>query len=65
VLGLRHCGNLRCANVAGTSEADLQIRKCASCHTLRYCSAACQRADWRRHKGGCRLLAAAQEASEP
>ena len=55
MLGMRRCGNLRCANVAGASEADLLIRTCASCLTFLYCSAACQRADWRRHKGGSRL----------
>ena len=27
--------------------------KCSRCHAIRYCSRACQRADWKRHKPEC------------
>lgn len=30
-----------------------RLRKCAGCMGARYCSAACQKADWRQHKGFC------------
>jgi hypothetical protein len=29
-------------------------RKCARCRAAYYCGAACQRADWPRHRDGCR-----------
>lgn len=48
----RRCGNLRCSNLAGVSEAHLRTRKCSGCHTVRFCSAGCSKAAWRTHKVG-------------
>lgn len=31
-------------------------QRCAGCRAVRYCSAACQRADWRAHKVRCRVI---------
>lgn len=53
-LGQLQCANLRCPNVAGCSEAEQQGKRCARCGMVRYCSAACQRADWKRHKRACK-----------
>jgi hypothetical protein len=51
------CNNLICDNLAGLSEAGAAGKVCAGCR-CRYCSAACQAADWRRHKRACRRMAA-------
>jgi hypothetical protein len=52
------CNNLSCNNLEGISEAAAACKACAGCR-CRYCSVACQRADWKRHKGACRHMAAA------
>ena len=46
----RRCGNLRCSNLAGPSEAQLRTHKCSGCRTVRFCSAECSKAAWREHK---------------
>jgi hypothetical protein len=52
------CNNPGCDNLEEASEAAVASKMCAGCH-CRYCSAACQAADWRRHKKGCEAMAAA------
>jgi hypothetical protein len=52
------CNNPGCENMAGVSEAGGARKVCAGCR-CRYCSAACQAADWRRHKRACKRMAAA------
>jgi hypothetical protein len=54
------CNNPSCENLAGVSEAAASCKACTGC-SCRYCSVACQRADWKRHKQACRQLAAAGE----
>ena len=57
----RVCSHLACPNLAdpGTSHAASKLR--ARCRRARYCSAACQAADWRaHHKRACK----AYEATE-
>jgi hypothetical protein len=55
------CNNPSCGNTEGVSEAAAASKACAGCR-CRYCSVACQRADWKRHKGACRRMAAAGQA---
>jgi hypothetical protein len=55
------CNNPSCENLSGVSEAAAACRVCAGCR-CRYCSVACQRADWLRHKRACRRMAAAAAA---
>jgi hypothetical protein len=55
------CNNPGCGNLAGVSEAAAASKLCSGCR-CRYCSAACQAADWKRHKQACRRMAAAGEA---
>jgi hypothetical protein len=45
------CDNLACDL---PSEMTLVLKACARCHAIAYCSAGCQKADWRDHKLTCR-----------
>jgi hypothetical protein len=42
-----------------------KVKKCSSCMAVRYCSSACQLADWRRHKKECVMLTGTREPTEP
>jgi hypothetical protein len=55
------CSNPGCENMTGVSEASAARKVCAGCR-CRYCSAACQVADRRKHKHACRRMAAAGQA---
>jgi hypothetical protein len=55
------CNNPSCGNMDGVSEAAAASKACAGCR-CRYCSVACQKADWKRHKIACRRMAAAGQA---
>ena len=49
------CGNAGCDNMCGPSEMRLKTFACGGRCGVRYCSRACQEADWRaRHKAECR-----------
>jgi hypothetical protein len=52
------CNNPSCGNTEGAGEAAAASKACIGCR----CSVACQRADWKRHKGACRRMAAAGQA---
>ncbi|KAL4444211.1 hypothetical protein ABPG75_011948 [Micractinium tetrahymenae] len=49
----RRCANMGCTNLAGASDAELPTKRCSRCLLLRYCSPACQAADWQRHRACC------------
>nr|GAT52134.1 predicted protein [Mycena chlorophos] len=53
---LLHCGS-KCSNISCPREVSDDFKKCGGCSTLRYCSVACQKIDWRT--GGHRTLCAA------
>ncbi|RDB18193.1 putative protein MSS51, mitochondrial [Hypsizygus marmoreus] len=36
--------------------AGVTLQKCTKCRSVRYCGPACQKADWKQHKGICRAL---------
>jgi hypothetical protein len=55
------CNNPSCENLAGVSEAAAASKLCVGCR-CRYCCAACQAIDWRRHKRACRRMAAAGQS---
>lgn len=42
----------RCANCAGSGKPKLLI--CSKCKKTRYCTPACQKEDWKRHKRECK-----------
>jgi lipoate synthase len=52
------CNNPSCENLARASETAVATKLCVGCR-CRYCSAACQTADWRRHRRGCKAMTAA------
>ncbi len=53
------CSRVGCAAPPGA--APLQL--CGACKAARYCSAACQKLDWKAHKVKCRKRAAALAAA--
>ncbi|GBF97928.1 hypothetical protein Rsub_10601 [Raphidocelis subcapitata] len=57
------CANPDCSNLEGPSEAALPTKRCRGCLTLRYCGAACQTADWPRHRARCKELRTAGAAA--
>ena len=73
-LGARKCANLSCTNAAlllsasNSSAAGSRPRRCGGCRSVRYCSDACCRADWRAHRRACRLAqpaAAERQGQQP
>ncbi|GAA5926826.1 hypothetical protein JCM10213_002460 [Rhodosporidiobolus nylandii] len=43
--------------VPSPSTAPVHLKSCSSCRRVKYCSPACQTADWKDHKSFCRALA--------
>lgn len=59
----RRCAYLRCGDLShsisiSTGDSPARGKRCSACCAVRYCSAACQRADWRAHRVACAKLAA-------
>ena len=50
------CNNPACVNLEGKSEAAASHRACNGCKVACYCSIACQKAHWKRHKAVCQCL---------
>ena len=38
---------------------DVNLKKCSRCKTVKYCSRACQKDDWKEHRAVCNAAAAA------
>jgi hypothetical protein len=59
-LALRSCANLACTRLepGGEEAAWLASKRCGGCRLVRYCGAACCKADWRAHRGVCKLWTA-------
>ena len=57
-LTTRPCAHPGCCTVVGPSEAAApRGKRCSNCPRLvRYCGAACQKADWKAHKAACAEL---------
>ena len=56
-LATRPCAHVCCTTIVGAREAESPRGKlCSGCRVVRYCGAACQKADWRAHKAACREL---------
>ena len=60
VLAYKSCGNLYCLNMRQNSKKPLG-NLCSGCELVRYCSARCQKADWKcGHKIACKSIQAAK-----
>jgi hypothetical protein len=53
----------RCLACQVAACAERKLRRCAGCRAAWYCSAACQKEDWKRHKVACKAAAAAATAA--
>jgi hypothetical protein len=67
----RACSHVACAASAGLTRAEgrllgLKTQRCSGCVVARYCSPACQAADWVEggHKAACAALRAEAAAAE-
>ena len=61
VLAYKSCANLYCMIVRQSSMKPLG-NLCSGCELVRYCSARCQKGDWKRgHKIACKSIQAAKE----
>ncbi|EIW54763.1 uncharacterized protein TRAVEDRAFT_172379 [Trametes versicolor FP-101664 SS1] len=45
-----------CAGCQEDESMDKEMRRCGGCKVTRYCSVACQKEDWRRHKPTCKQI---------
>ncbi|KAK6206786.1 MYND finger [Colletotrichum tabaci] len=43
----------RCTNCGKTGKDGAALKKCTRCRKAKYCSADCQKKDWRKHRGEC------------
>ena len=57
----KRCGLPGCGAERRAEDAERTMAKCSGCRRVAYCSAAHQKQDWARHKGGCRAAAAAAQ----
>ena len=44
---------MKCAGCGKVEGADLILKSCSACHSVSYCSSACQRAGWPGHRAAC------------
>ncbi|KAK3898956.1 hypothetical protein C8A05DRAFT_18536 [Staphylotrichum tortipilum] len=45
----------KCVNCGGFQDVDgVKLRRCAKCLMVEYCSAECQKADWKKHRAECK-----------
>ncbi|KAI1788364.1 hypothetical protein LXA43DRAFT_1025509 [Ganoderma leucocontextum] len=47
------CGNVNCLRLQNSLK---DLSKCSACKAVLYCSQACQKADWKRHRKYCRRI---------
>ena len=45
------------AACAKCNRADKKMKLCSKCRMMTYCSAECQKADWKKHKPNCAIIA--------
>jgi hypothetical protein len=43
-----------CAALCGADARSTKLQCCAACRVVSYCSKACQKTDWKRHKAECK-----------
>lgn len=65
VLSTLACGHLGCTTLPLGSNRKRKAFKCSGCVKVRYCSAACQKKDWKFHKHACKVLQQEREENKP
>jgi len=53
-----------CANCGKKDGTGVKLKKCTSCHLVKYCSVNCQKAHRKQHKKACKKRAAELEDEE-
>ena len=55
-----------CANcfISEDDMDNVNLKQCAGCRTVKYCSRSCQKADWKEHRNICKAVVAAAAASD-
>lgn len=48
---------MKCNNCSKSADDNNKLMQCSVCATARYCSADCQKADWKNHKKNCTTAA--------
>ncbi|OCT45633.1 putative MYND domain protein [Cladophialophora carrionii] len=56
---------MECAACRKPATDSAPLKRCAKCHTTKYCSQDCQKDDWKHHKKSCSRLAAARSGATP
>lgn len=59
VFAVLPCAYVGCTTFPRPGEDEIDNKKCGSCKCVRYCSAKCQKKDWKVHKIACKAVAAA------
>jgi len=62
ILRVLPCSSLSCTAVCPLGKKDIPSNVCSGCRVARYCSARCQKKDWKVHKVACKALAAAEKS---
>jgi len=62
ILRVLPCSSVSCTAVCPFGKKDIQSNLCGGCRVARYCSAKCQKGDWKVHKVACKALAAADRS---
>ena len=53
-------GQRRCAYCGAAETDQRKLRRCAKCHAVAYCSPACQKDHWKKHRPQCKEAVAAR-----
>jgi hypothetical protein len=55
------CHNQMCGHKEQLGTEEARMKRCSKCKDVWYCNAECQTADWKEHKGRCKVLKEAAE----
>jgi MYND finger len=58
VLAVLPCSYLGCNAIPVPGQDNISNKRCSGCKVVRYCSAKCQKKDWKMHKNACKAMTA-------
>lgn len=61
VISLLYTYNLFSVHCETCQKEQVELKQCSGCQTTYYCSQACQKSDWKRHKKSCIAIKAGNE----